>query len=177
MATEAIKSTTVTNADAVPQVFNASQDSGQTLKIKTETVAVTSGVTAGSTYRFFRVNSSDSIKSLQVVCTAIATLAGDIGLYTINGGAVVDADLYADGISLATAAPAVAPTADGGSPIECRFGDASTAVPGDINNQVWQDLGLASDPGLQYDVAFTSTATAGTAGTITLIMQYTSAGA
>jgi hypothetical protein len=85
----------------------------------------------------------------------------------------VDADLYADGITLATAAPVQTPTADGGDGIECRFGDAATALITDVNNKVWEDLGLSADPGLVYDVCLTGNTVGTAAGDIAIKMEYT----
>ena len=42
----------------------------------------------------------------------------------------------------------------------------------DVEKSLWQALGLAADPGKQYDIAVTLTAAAGSAGTIALKMQY-----
>lgn len=143
-------------------------------RIRSASVAVAAADDDTSTYRFFRVHSSWSIKSIKAYCTAItAGTDYDIGLYTIDGGAVVDADLYCDGVSFATAAPAVPPTADGGDGIECRFGDATTAVPGDVNNRVWEDLGLTEDPNLWYDLVATGNTVGTAAGTIAIVMRYT----
>lgn len=165
-------STTLSNIVASPPVANPSTKQGR-LRFKSETVAVAAADDDTSTFRFFRVKSSDSIKSLRLICTAITGGTDyDCGLYTIAGGAVVDADLYADGFSVATAAPAVPPTAAANGGIELRFGDASTAVPGDVNNRVWEDLGLTSDPNLEYDVVITANTVGTAAGTLTLIMEY-----
>lgn len=142
--------------------------------VKSATVEVAAADDDTSTYRFFRVKSSDRIKSLKLYCDAITGGTDyDCGLYTVDGGAVVDADLYADGFSAATASPAVPPTADAGDGIELRFGDATTANPGDVNNAVWEDLGLTEDPHLEYDVVFTANTVGTAAGTLTLVMRYT----
>lgn len=169
-------STTITNLNASPLVVSDVANSHGRLRIKTESVTMATADDNGSTYRLFRVRSSDSIKSLTIYCTAITGASDvDLGLYTINGGAAVDADLYADGITLATAAPSAQPptTAATSQGIECRFGDSVTALVSDINNKVWQDLGLTSDPGLTYDMVLTANAAASTDGTATLVMVYT----
>lgn len=162
----------LTGSQATPYTVN-SRDVHSRLHTVSAFVAVAAADDDNSTYRMHRVHSSWTIKSIQVFCTAITGGTDyDVGLYTINGGAVVDADLYADGISLATAAPAVPPTAAANGPIEVRFGDAATAVLTDINNQVWEDLGLASDPALWYDLVLTANTVGTAAGTIAVVTTY-----
>lgn len=175
MAVADTHSTTLTNLEADPLVVADIRNQHGRLRIKTETVAIAAADDDTSTYRFFRVKSSDSIKSLQLVTSADVTSGTDfdLGLYTIDSGSAVDADLYADGISLATQVPAVPHVVATASYLECRFGDASTAVVGDINNQVWEDLGLTSDPGLQYDVVLTGNTVGSAAANVTLTMLYT----
>jgi len=169
-----ITSTTLTNLEADPISLASAYHNAGRVHVKSESLAVAVADNNADVWRFFRVKSSDSIKSLQLINTAIVgSTDWNVGLYSINGGGDVDENLYADAITLATAAPAVAPTADGGSPIELRFGVAVTAVPGDVNNQVWQDLGLSSDPGLEYDVCMTGITVGAAVGTLALIMYYT----
>ena len=130
-------------------------------------------LTDASTFRFFRVKSSDSIKSLRCYSDGIANGTDyDCGLYTIGAGAVVDADLYADGFTLATLIPAVPHIAATAAYQELRFGDATTSIVSDINNMVWEDLGLSADSGLEYDVVLTGN-TVGDGGIISLMMFYT----
>lgn len=164
----------LTNLAADPAVKEDVRSSGGRLRVKSATVEVAAADDDTSTYRFFRVKSGDSIKSLKLYCDAITGGTDyDCGLYGINGGAVVDADLYADGFTAATIAPAV-PHAVASSPyIELRFGDATTSNIADINNRVWEDLGLTADPFLEYDVVLTGNTVGTGAGTLTLVMEYT----
>lgn len=176
MAVVDTNSTTITNLEASPPVMTAAITNHGVVRRVSETVAIAAADDDTSTYRFFRVHSSWSILSLKIVNEAITGGTDyDLGLYSTAGagGAVVDADLYADGITLATAAPPVPPTAAAPDGIECRFGDATTAVPGDVNNRVWQDLGLAADPGLWYDMVLTSVTVGSAAGNVSLICLYT----
>jgi hypothetical protein len=175
MAVVNVSSTTVTNLNASPSVLGDIRNSHGRLHVKTETVDMAAADDNGSTYRLFRVKSSDSIKSIMIFTPGIAgTTDIDVGLYTINGGAVVDADLYCDDVDLTTAAPpAPSPTAAAPDGIECRFGDEVTSLPSFINNKVWQDLGLTADPNLSYDVVLTANAAASAAGTVAVRMIYT----
>lgn len=164
----------LTNLLATPIVVNDIHDNGGRVRIKSATVAVAAGDDDNSTFRFFRVRSGHKIISLQLKCDAIAGgTVYDLGLYTIDGGALVDVDLYADGITVATATPAV-PHVNATAPhLELRFADAVTANINDINNKVWEDLGLTEDPGLEYDMVLTALTVGTGAGDLALTMLYT----
>jgi hypothetical protein len=168
-------STELTNLDADPRVLAEPQHWHGRVRIKSATAAVAAADDDGSLYRFVRVKSSDSLKSIQIYCDAVTGATDyDCGLYTIgSGGAEVDADLYADGLNFETAAPAVPHVVATAPYIEARFGDASTALPQDVNNRVWEDLGLAADPGLEYDLVLTANTVGSGAGDITMIVYYT----
>lgn len=180
MATVHLKSQAITDMEATPLVKQDVHDLYGRVRALGQTVALSAtDDSAGSTYRFFRVHSSWQILSIQFYTTGIDASVYDCGLYHTNNGpsagAEADLDLYADGVSGSTSAPAVPPTADAGGAIEMRFADANTANLGDFNNRVYEDLGLSADPGLEYDMALT-TSTAGTvAGTLGL-RAYVTAG-
>ena len=139
-----------------------------------ESVAIAAADDDTSTFRVCRVHSSWILKSIKAFCTAVTGGTDyDVGLYDIDGGAVVDADLYADGVSFATAAPAVPPTAAANDGIELRFGDAATAIPGDVNSRVWEDIGgLTADPNKFYDLVLTANTVGTGAGTVALVVRY-----
>ncbi len=176
MAVVDLYSATLTDLQASPPVVNSVLHNHGRLRIKTDSVTTASGDTDASTFRFFRVRSSDSIKSLQVRSDGIANGTDyDCGLYTINAGSVLTngVDVYADGFDLGTLVPTVPHVLASASYLELRFGDATTSIMSDINNQVWQDLGLTVDPFLEYDVVLTGN-TVGAGGIIQLTMLYTS---
>jgi hypothetical protein len=167
-------STELTNINAGSLDLPSAREMGSRLRIKSATVAVASGDDDTSTFRFFRVRSSDSIKSIQLYHDSVTGGSDyDCGLYTINNGAVVDADLYADGVTVAVATPAVPHVTATAPYIELRYGDATTSAITDVNNKVWEDLGLSADPQLEYDLVLTAN-TVGTAdGDLTIVMLYT----
>jgi hypothetical protein len=175
MAIVDVSSTELANIEADPPVMNDVRHIHGRLRWKAAFVTVADGDTNASIFRFFRVRSGDSIKSLQVR-TSQAFTSGtgwDCGLYTINGGAEVDADLYCDGATLAVAAPTV-PHVIAVSPCtEMRFGDATTSILSDINNAVFEDLGLSADPQLEYDVIMQGVAIGTQGGILQLTMLYT----
>lgn len=170
MAVVTTKSTAVTNGDALPQALSPQKIDGGRLRERVGVIEAVSGDSIASIYRLLRVNSGDRVSRLLLSCDAITTCAGDIGVYDItavNAGAVVDVDFFASAQSLAAALVNVdvgheADPADAGA----GFGLA------DVEKSLWQALGLAADPGKQYDIAVTLTAAAGSAGTIALKMQY-----
>ena len=105
--------------------------------------AVASGDDNNSVYRVCRIRSNDVLTS--VVRTNDAITGGtnyDIGIYTKGvGGAVVDRDLFADGLDLSSA----------GTNVE----SFSTKDAATVGQKVWELLGLSSDPSLEYDLAVT----------------------
>jgi hypothetical protein len=89
--------------------------------------------------------------SILLFCGAITSAAANIGLYTVNGGAVVNAALFAAAQSLAAAQ---------NTGLELVH---SVTTLANAEKRVWELLGLSADPGLEYDVTLTLTAAA-TAG-------------
>ncbi len=171
-----LKSLTLTDLEASPSVPNSVLHNHGRLRVKSDWLESDSGDSDTSTFRFFRVRSSDSIKSLRVYNNGISSGTDyDCGLYTINGGSVLTngVDLYADGFTLATLIPSVPHITATSAYQELRFGDATTSIMSDINNAVWQDLGLSTDPFLEYDMVLTGN-TVGGGGLICLMMFYTS---
>ncbi|MGH8381749.1 MULTISPECIES: hypothetical protein [Pseudomonas] len=170
MAVVNVKSTAVTAGDAFPQTLTAQKIDGGRLRERVGVAEATATDSIGSTYRLVRINSGDRVSRLLLSCDAITTAVGDIGLYdiaSVNAGAVVDVDFFASAQALTSALVNTdvtheADAADAGA----GFGLA------DVEKQIWQALGLASDPGKQYDVAITLTAAATGAGTLVLRMQY-----
>jgi len=171
------KSTQIQNAEASPRVMNDPHHSHGRLRIKSETVAVAAADDDTSVYRFFRVKSTDSIKSLKLYQDGITGATDyDLGLHqtTENGAAVLDADLYADGLNLEVACPAVPHVLATAPYLECRFGAASTANITDINNRVYDDAGLTqATAASEYDVTITANTVGSAAGDMTLVMEYT----
>jgi len=90
-----------------------------------------------------------------------STGAANIGLYDIDGGAVVDADLFASAQVLTTALNGTDVTHESASnPID------------NADEKIWQRLGLSADPCKEYDLVLVSTATNGSAGTVAVKCIY-----
>ena len=160
MPIEAIKSSVITNSDAVPSVINTAQLSGGRDRTARGLCSVIAGASIGSTYRCVRMKSNDLLKMLRLDCTAIATAtAVDIGIYqtTDNGGAVVNASLFASAVLLSAALAGVDITRESG-----------VILVSDMEKSLWQLLGLPSDPQRDYEIVATTTVASTGAGSLCL---------
>ena len=166
MAVVAVKSTLVTNADALPAVLNNPRVDGGFERIEVATAAITSGDSIASTYRMFRVPSNAVMTDLRIYSPDIGTTTiSDIGLYRTakDGGAVQDADFFASAVSLK----------DGALNGTDVLHEAAVFTIDNSGKELWEALGLTSDPSVFYDVALTLTAAADATGTVKLIGRYT----
>lgn len=164
MATVNTKSTIVTNADATPVDLSKSLINHGRLREQVAVCAVAAADDDGSTYRFCRVWSSWRISQVIVAADALSTGASyEFGVYQTaeNGGAVVDADEFASGVSLVTA---VAPT-------DITYEAAATDIA-KAEMPLWERLGETADTQRWYDIVATATAAGTAAGDIMLIVRY-----
>jgi hypothetical protein len=164
MAIEFRSSSLVTNADTVPAVLNSPRVDGGSERVKVATISVVNADSIASVLRLFRVPSNAVVTDLKLYCPAITTAAADIGLYRTakDGGAVVDADLFASAQALTSAL--------NGTDVLHESGVFSLTNSG---QELWQALGLSSDPSVSYDVAMTLTAAAGSTGVVKVVGRYT----
>jgi hypothetical protein len=170
MAVETRKSTAITNATATPPVPNSANIQNGNLRESQGFAGIVSADSIGSTYRLFRIRSSDRVSYIRVYSPDIGTTtAGDLGLYDkndVNGGAVVDADFFASALSL-----------NGGALNGVDLTFEAAAAGGLIANaekRVWECLGLSADPFKEYDVTLTLTGAADASGTALFRMQFVS---
>ena len=163
MAVVTTKSGVITNRDATPKVLNNAAISGGGIKSFAGTLEAVSGDSIGSVYIMGSIPSNARVHQVLALCDAITTCAADVGIYdtTANGGAVVDADFFASAQSLASALTGTDVTHESGV-----YGVE------DIEKPLWEALGLTSDPCKMYDIAYTLTAAAGSAGTVSLKVTY-----
>jgi hypothetical protein len=165
MAVVTTKSAAITLFDASQQTLVSTKILGGRMREAVGTLEAVSGDSIASVYRLCRVPSRARISRVLLSCDAITTCAGDVGVYDTaanNSGAVVDADLFASAQSLATALANTDVTHESGV-----FGVE------DVEQPLWQALGLTADPQKFYDIAVTLTAAAGSAGTVSLKAQWT----
>lgn len=155
-------STLVTNADATPRVMNDVRVDGA----KTRTILATVEIAAAdedlSVYRLCRLKSHWIVKSIRKFNDTITGGTDfNVGLLDTaeNGGAAVDDNVYGDAVSLATADLVGTEIAFEARGIEL------------IGQKVFEDAGLTTDPGKEYDLAF-SAVTVGTAsGTLSVAVE------
>lgn len=165
MAVVELKSTAITNADTASQKLNSTRLQEGRMKESVGTVAAANGDSIASIYRFARIPSGARVSEVILLCDAITSGAGDVGLYdvpTVNAGAVVDADLFASAQSIAT---------------EIKIGTNVAHESGvygleDVEKPLWEALGLTADPRKLYDIAMTLTAATTAAGDISLKVRY-----
>lgn len=165
MAVVAVNSTGVANYNATPRVqLTTGIADGVVVRAINDTVAVASGDSATSVYRFGKIKSSDYVDRLRMVSADIGTTtAADVGLHDLlthtNGGTVVDVDFFGSAISL------------NGGAIDSDVTFEAAAAGGLYTNArktVWETLGLSADPNKEYDVTMTLTGAADAAGTVLL---------
>ena len=149
--------TLVSNFEATPQVISEAHSLHGVLRVAQGTVALAAGdSTDNDIVMLAPIPSNASITALKI---ASDTLGGsctfNVGLYT-TGGTVVDEDVYATLV------------ADEGAMADVR----SEADITTVGQQVWEDAGASSDPGGYYYVAVTFSATGGTAGDMSFVIEY-----
>lgn len=163
MATENLKSTAVTNGDATPTDQTGAYIAHGRLRESVGIVEAAAG-DVGSTYRTARVPSSARVSEVWFACDDLGTgVTMDVGLYrtAADGGAVVDADLFASAIDVATAAVAWTQI----------INESGVVNIDDSEKRLWEMLGLTADPQIMYDVVCTSGGAAAT-GTIAMRVRY-----
>lgn len=170
-AVVAVKSTYITNRDALPSVitnrplFRAPVMHAQGL------VAIANGDSVASIYRVTEIPSNAVPVSVKITAPDIGTTtAADVGLYqnTLNGGAVFDADFFTAAFVLNAGAVAKS---------EAGFGNANTY--GTVTNRekrIWEvgpnGVALTVDPQRSYDVCLTLTGAADAAGSVLVEVDY-----
>lgn len=165
MAVVNVKSTQIANRDATPSVKSNGVQSFDVRHAR-GVCTVTNGDSAASIYRFCSIPSNARVISVRLTAPDIGTTtAGDVGLYkdTLNGSAVVSVALFGSAISL-----------NGGAitKSEVLFESGTTTIA-NSEKAIWEHLGLASDPGTNYDVCLTLTGAADAGGSVLLEVDYT----
>ena len=161
-----VNSTWITNAVAAPVVLTSSNQSAGRVFTAKSVATVSATQTSGDIIRLVRVPSNARIDAV-LLSTGDATTAGaiDIGVYQTagNGGAVVDADLFASALALTGG-----PFARSDQTFESgQYTYAESCLP------LWQVLGLSADSNRDYDIAATVTTTGnGMDTTMALEVQY-----
>jgi hypothetical protein len=162
MAVVTTKSTIIANRDSSPSVLTDPQISGGMPRDAMGFAQVSNGDSIGSMYPLTQVPSNSRLSALSVACDAITGAAANVGVYnpTKNGvaGAVINASFFAAAQSLATAIP---------SGVSILNQSGLNTIPKQ-EQQLWQALGLAADPGGMLDIVVTLTAAATATGFVSL---------
>lgn len=161
MAVVNTKSTVITNADATARTLTSSKiTGGMYLREAVGTVEVAAADDNDSVYRFVRVPSNARITSVERANDAITGGTDyNIGVHktAADGGAVVSDNLFGDAIDMSSA-----------SAFQDITYETTAANISKVEQELWQLLGLTTDPGLMYDITATGIAVGSGAGTIAL---------
>lgn len=167
MAVDHVKSTPITNLDAVPRVENTAGQGGSAALKQVEgySTAVASS-SADATYQLIRVPSDAIIKELWFESEAQTAGKFDIGVYYASDGTrngtptallaadAIDQDFFATVIDCASA---VARTS--------ILNESGTNTLDKRDQPLWEAIGLTSDPKCNFDIVATVKTTAITTGT------------
>lgn len=140
-----VNSTWIGNAVAVPSVLTDAAESVGIMREASSVATTLAAQSSGDTVRLVRVPSNARVSQVLVSCADASTAGAiNIGIWQTveNGGAVVDADLFASALDLS------------GGPYENldvtfesdEYTYAESALP------LWEVLGLAADPKRDYDI-------------------------
>lgn len=158
-----VKSSLITNRDAVPAVMKSRILQGAPILHARGVVGVTNGDSIASKFLFFSLPSNAVPISVRITNPAGGTVgAGDIGLYkaTRDGSAVVDADAF-------KAAQAIV-----AANVKLEVGQGNLQTAANSEKMLWELLGLAADPQIPYDVVLTLTAAADASKSVVLECDY-----
>ena len=164
MAVVNTKSTAISNADASPAVLNSPRVVNGFLRESVATLETAAGDDDGSVFRFVRVPSNARISSVEYANDAITSGTDyDIGVYdtAAAGGAVVSVNLFADALDLSSAHAFT----------DVTYETTATNIS-KVDQELWQLLGLTSDPAKFYDICATGVTVGSAAGTISLRVRF-----
>ena len=164
MAVVNTKSTAISNADASPAVLNNPRVVNGFLRESVGTVEVAAGDDDTSVFRFVRVPSNARISTVEIACDAITGGTDyDVGVYdtAAAGGAVVSVNLFGDAIDLSSALAFTDVTYE-----------TTPTNKSKVDQELWQLLGLTSDPAKFYDICATGVTVGSGAGTISMRVRF-----
>ncbi len=166
MSVDHVKSTFVTNLDAVPAVPNTAGEGGPApLKSIDGYATAVASSSVDATYQLVRIPSNAKVKNITFESQAQTAGKFDIGLYYATDGVI--------GKTTALLAAAAIDQDFFASAVDC----ASAVLPTDVTNEsltytlakraqpIWQAVGLTADPGGNFDIVATVVTTAVTTGT------------
>jgi hypothetical protein len=164
MAVAATYSTEATNHKSVENTKNATTCTEGAVKISSATVAVAAADDNDSLYFVLPLRSSWSVKHIWTYCDAITSGSDwNVGLYTTAATpVVVSENCYADAQDLSTAITKL--------PVDLAYQARNITA---VNNRVYQDGGVTTEPNVWYWLTFKGVAVGSAAGDITVVVHYT----
>jgi hypothetical protein len=181
MAVNIVKSTLLTNRDARPQIPNDPRTLGriisQLAKVKT-----TTGDSIASQYGFMQIPSSAIINSCLLSCQALSTsVTGDLGLwetaqYAYGADFTLTSGWSTTAGSVANAGQYFGAAITMSSALfkQQQLNQSSWTTQANMDQPVWQILGLASDPMRFFDVVLTLDASMTAGGYVVVEISYRS---
>ena len=154
------KSAQITNRDAIPSVLNTASNGPANRAFSAVGLvnAVLTTDVSGDIYRMMEVPTNCRVASVRLWCAALGgSAAADVGVYrnTRDGGAVVDADLFASAQTLVSAV--------NGTEISH---ESTVYTLAKREQPLWQAAGLSADPGGTFDICCTLTQTIAASGAL-----------
>lgn len=167
MSSEALKSTAITNWDAVPVVNNQAGKGGVARVFSvSESMLVSASANAGSTYRMVRLPSTAKVKHLWFESEAMGAGKFNLSAYY--------SDSVNDGTAVANQGLIVPTTGDQffASDVDCAsavaladlINESGNNPPQNRNKELWDALGIATDPKGFIDIVAVVHTTAVTTG-------------
>jgi hypothetical protein len=172
MALETVKSTFITNRDASPVVGTLAAICGGILRTASGNVVVSANASIASYYPMFSVPSNSRIASLKLRCAALgAGCLADVSAFVPT---VAPASLLALNSNFTAAAVIVSQFFASAVDVSAALGETDVLNESGNNTiakqeqELWQALGLASDPNCMIDIAVKLTAAAVAGGALQL---------
>lgn len=150
----------ITNSDATPAVMNDVGVAGGRMRVCADNFE-SGALATGNTVALCRLPVNARVYSIKMSNDDLGTtVPADLGIYT-TAAVAKDIDAFASAVALGTAA----------SDVELRYEAANISTNGD---KLWELAGDTSNPGGEYDIAFTAgTVSGGATGTISFQVYYT----
>lgn len=168
-----VKSSAITNRDAVPAVINDGRLERATLESATGVVAIGAADSITSYYPMCAIPSSAMVRDISASCPAgMTTLAGNIGVFknTKDSGGVALGTIANTGSGTFFGSAQSFATAQNRTDVTNQSGNNTAAKR---EQPIWQAIGLTVDPNTTFDIGITvTTANTGAAGFIALEARY-----
>lgn len=156
MAVETVKSTFITNRDATPVVGTIAAIVGGILRTGSGNVVVGASASALSYYPMFSVPSNSRIASLKLRCAALgAGCTMDVGVYvpTVTTASLLAlSSTYVGSFAISSQFFASAVDVSGALGETDILNESTTNTIAKQEQELWQALGLASDPACMLDI-------------------------